>query len=824
MVEAEVPTAWWKTALGTAVGVAGAIVGATWSPWWQLSLFLLLAALVFVWLLLRNPELWLRRATRSCLGVAIGSAALPDLTAWVDLPGLGAVLEFGPWASVGFLVAAFGFAVLDGRRSKPPPPPTSGPVSAKTQSGHAVAVGNVTAENVNIQISGGGDKATASFRQEILAAAAREASTDRFTVAVLDLDNDTLGRDAKTLLLDELSDRTETDSGEGSVQLLDIRTGIGASDIPADTAQAGSAGHRMIASALQRSTVDAAIWGSVIHSGDKRRYRIHWSIASQPFKEGRYETEHFAFPQLLLEDLKDMLWALTTLHTMSLQPESATPSPQQRNLISSIEKLVNARSFQEDWPSEDRVRMRLLLISPYLLMGLHTRDTRLLKLCIQQSEIALSENDFSSKDLREFLPTLRVKYGAALTEIARNNSDLNLYNRAIEQFDDVINNHPEDSASKARGSALHNRGNAYSDLAEDTLDRNMLARGIASYLEALKTRTRQREPENWAMSQAALAMTVKTAGEWLNEPPLIRTATESLVEVQSFYKETDNVFDYARTTKQVADSTRCLSNMTGDFGSLGQIPGLLRRARSGRLRKEAPYLWAQLTWEQGVAQASVAEQRQDTQEIRNAISIIEESLSIWTKAEHPDQWAMAQNDIAVALLNIAAISQSKSTFKQAESAVLRALEVRQTRGTPAKLAHDLITAGNILRVWGSMFQEEDKILRSVDMCRKAQVMLTGAGESTQNVILADLGMADSMRCIGELRSSRETLREAADIYNDLRQRNLDRPLRRRVLDGLMRSLMAEDENGDNLLLEVEPEHIYALRHELEEIFQHRRAV
>lgn len=99
---------WWATSL-LAAGVTmvlGAL--ALYLPPSRATVVLVLGALVFVFVLLRNPAFWRRRLAGTCLGTAAALALTPELQGVLDLGSLGVLLLDGSSVLpfVGFFLAA----------------------------------------------------------------------------------------------------------------------------------------------------------------------------------------------------------------------------------------------------------------------------------------------------------------------------------------------------------------------------------------------------------------------------------------------------------------------------------------------------------------------------------------------------------------------------------------------------------------------------------------------------------------------------------------------------------------------------------------------
>lgn len=150
------PTPWWKTAAAGSVA-AGCLIGAAvWSRWLPLTVGLLATAAVFVFLLARNPEHWLRRLAAAAFTAAGASAVLPDFSVWFSTPGLTGVVSKGGEMSVLFLGAAGLFSIIEVIRTRPRPA-TKARHRQSVDGGAAVAFGAIgEGANVNVTVASNG--------------------------------------------------------------------------------------------------------------------------------------------------------------------------------------------------------------------------------------------------------------------------------------------------------------------------------------------------------------------------------------------------------------------------------------------------------------------------------------------------------------------------------------------------------------------------------------------------------------------------------------------------------------------------------------------
>jgi tetratricopeptide (TPR) repeat protein len=159
-----------------------------------------------------------------------------------------------------------------------------------------------------------------------------------------------------------------------------------------------------------------------------------------------------------------------------------------------------------------------------------------------------------------------------------------------------------------RGSALHEQGSRTDGLEGVKL----LGEAVNAYRQALLVRTREQMPQQWAITQNNLANALQAQGTRADKPEALRLLDEALTA----YRQSLLVFT----------------------------------------REQTPRLWAMTKHNVGSAlqeQGTRAEGAQEAQRMfGEAVAAYREALGVWTRQQLPQQWAMAQNNLARAYFNL----------------------------------------------------------------------------------------------------------------------------------------------------------------------------
>lgn len=122
MFSASQPWPWWQTSAVVALGATVFVALALYLPVGRATIVLAAGVGVFGWMLVRNPNFWIRRMASACASAAVVIASIPMFSGALELDSLGSVvIRTGgtEWLTPIFLIAAVILAVLDVWREQP---------------------------------------------------------------------------------------------------------------------------------------------------------------------------------------------------------------------------------------------------------------------------------------------------------------------------------------------------------------------------------------------------------------------------------------------------------------------------------------------------------------------------------------------------------------------------------------------------------------------------------------------------------------------------------------------------------------------------------
>ena len=250
-----------------------------------------------------------------------------------------------------------------------------------------------------------------------------------------------------------------------------------------------------------------------------------------------------------------------------------------------------------------------------------------------------------------------------------------------------------------RASGFEQRGQAYNDLGitlsvlgERESDPARLMQAVEASREALKERTRERAPLDWAMTQNNLGNALQALGERESNPALLMQAVEALREALKEHTRERAPLDWAMRQSNLGNALQALGEREGDPALLRQAVEALREALKERTRERTPLDWAMTQNNFGIVLRVLGERESDPALLRQAVEASREALKEYTRERAAHQWAITQNNLGNALRVVGERGSDPALLRQAVEAYREALKERTRERAPYDWAQ---TRGNM---------------------------------------------------------------------------------------------------------------------------------
>jgi tetratricopeptide (TPR) repeat protein len=199
--------------------------------------------------------------------------------------------------------------------------------------------------------------------------------------------------------------------------------------------------------------------------------------------------------------------------------------------------------------------------------------------------------------------------------------------------------------------ALHMQG----EYTTDESGTQLLAAAAAAMRQALEVSTRPAMPQQWALLQAKLGMTLRAQGERTageRGTQLLAEAVAALRQALEVYTWADVPHDWAATQHSLGIALRAQGERTaGERGTqlLAEAVATYRQALEVRTRAAVPHDWAATQNNLGNALQAQGERtagERGTRLLTAAVAAFRQAMEVYTRADAPRRWAIVQNNVA----------------------------------------------------------------------------------------------------------------------------------------------------------------------------------
>ena len=200
-----------------------------------------------------------------------------------------------------------------------------------------------------------------------------------------------------------------------------------------------------------------------------------------------------------------------------------------------------------------------------------------------------------------------------------------------------------------RGTALNDLGNALQTLGMRETGTARLEAAITHYENALKERTRDRVPQDWAMTEMNLGAALQTLGERETDTARLEAAVTHYENALKEYTRDRVPLDWARTQMNLGNALKTLGERETGTARLETAVTHYENALKERTRDRVPLQWARAQMNLGNALQTLGQRETGTARLEAAVTHYENALKEMTRDRVPLDWAMTQMNLGNAL-------------------------------------------------------------------------------------------------------------------------------------------------------------------------------
>ena len=250
--------------------------------------------------------------------------------------------------------------------------------------------------------------------------------------------------------------------------------------------------------------------------------------------------------------------------------------------------------------------------------------------------------------------------------------------------------------SDAKGTTLVILANALRILGEQSGQNQPLEEAVTAYQEALKERTRERVPLDWAATQNNLGNALLRLGEREIGTARLEEAVKAYQEALKERTRERVPLDWATTQNNLGNALGSLGERKSGTARLEEAVKAYQEALKEWTRERVPLDWAMTQNNLGAALLRLGERESGTARMEEAVKAFQEALKEYTRERVPLDWAATQNNLGAALRSLGERESGTARLEEAVKAYQEALKERTRKRVPLDWAATQNNLGNAL--------------------------------------------------------------------------------------------------------------------------------
>ncbi|HVY43563.1 MAG TPA: caspase family protein [Hyphomicrobiaceae bacterium] len=306
----------------------------------------------------------------------------------------------------------------------------------------------------------------------------------------------------------------------------------------------------------------------------------------------------------------------------------------------------------------------------------------------------------------------KIKQGDALQDEGFYTSDNQALIDSITAYGEAETLAPRQADPASWAKAEDRIGQAQQVLGERQADDGTLNASIASYQAALTVRTRDAMPKEWAATQNNLANALYTMGHRKRDIPMLARALEAFDAASEVLNERvdpvgwativnnkgSTLLDLAEFTYAASNSAEMAAYAAGNRDAtnipevvksretatayLDAAIGMLEEALTVRTRADDALDWAMLQHTLGTAYEQRGDMNHAPDDLKRSIAAYRAALEVHTRDRTPAQWMETSNNLAIALKALAEETKDPAPIREAVALYRAVLEITSRQSRP----------------------------------------------------------------------------------------------------------------------------------------------
>jgi len=239
-----------------------------------------------------------------------------------------------------------------------------------------------------------------------------------------------------------------------------------------------------------------------------------------------------------------------------------------------------------------------------------------------------------------------------------------------------------DPAPAERAALQHTLAEALQRLGARERGTALLEEGVTCCQAALQVRTRDRDPQAWAESQARLGSLLSQLGEREAGTERLLAAVAALRESLKEHTRSRSPLAWGNTHNNIGIALGHIARREGTVARHHEAAEAFRNALLEVTRERLPINWAGLQNNLGIELAAIGESDDGLETLQSAVDAYREALREWSRERSPGGWAAVQHNLGGALRLLGERETGTQSLRESVLAFRESLKERSRERLP----------------------------------------------------------------------------------------------------------------------------------------------
>jgi tetratricopeptide (TPR) repeat protein len=309
--------------------------------------------------------------------------------------------------------------------------------------------------------------------------------------------------------------------------------------------------------------------------------------------------------------------------------------------------------------------------------------------------------------------------GTALAQLGERESSTARLEEAVAAYRDALKERTRERVPLDWAKTQNNLGLALAQLGDRESSTARLEEAVIAFRDALKERTRELVPQGWADIQDNLGIALTSLGEYESGTARLEEAVTAHRDALKERTRARVPRDWAKTQNNLGNALTLLGMRERSIARLEEAATAFRDALKESPRERVPLVWADMQNNLGIALFRLGERESGTAHLEEAVTAFRDALKEYSREYAPRNWADTQANLGNALVLLGERENSTTRLEEAVIAYRDALKEYPRERAPRNWADIQNNLGNALMRLGERESSTARLEEAVTAYRDA---------------------------------------------------------------------------------------------------------